>query len=139
MAQSITIETTNIRSLKINDTSECRKKLKLLLANQPDIAIVTECHITTPNYELLDRNFRYELASYVCVLNPNGRRGILALIKKQITILYSTIINGDMLKLGLETGDTKFALFAVYAPSQGQDIEFFLRIRSLQLNCDEPH
>ena len=139
MAQSITIETTNIRSLKINDTSECRKKLKLLLANQPDIAIVTECQITTPNYELLDRNFRYELASYVCVLNPNGRRGILALIKKQITILYSTIINGDMLKLGLEAGDTKFALFAVYAPSQGQDIEFFLRIRSLQLNCDEPH
>ena len=29
MAQSISIETTNIRSLKANDTSECRKKLKL--------------------------------------------------------------------------------------------------------------
>ena len=88
MAQSISIETTNIRSLKINDTVECRKKLKLLLANKPDIAIVTECQISPTHHELLDRNFRYELAEYTCVLNPNGRRGILAIIKKKY---YSSI------------------------------------------------
>ena len=139
MAQSISIETTNIRSLKINDTVECRKKLKLLLANKPDIAIVTECQISPTHHELLDRNFRYELAEYTCVLNPNGRRGILAIIKKSITLVYNTIINGDVLKLGIKTNDTCIAVIAVYAPSHRQDVEFFLQVRRLQLNCDEPH
>ena len=139
MAQSISIETTNIRSLKINDTVECRKKLKLLLANKPDIAIVTECQISPTHHELLDRNFRYELAEYTCVLNPNGRRGILAIIKKSITLVYNTIINGDVLKLGIKTNDTCIAVIAVYAPSHRQDVEFFLQVRKIQLNCDEPH
>ena len=139
MAQSISIETTNIRSLKINDTVECRKKLKLLLANKPDIAIVTECQISPTHHELLDRNFRYELAEYTCVLNPNGRRGILAIIKKSITLVYNTIINGDVLKLGIKTNDTCIAVIAVYAPSHRQDVEFFLQVRRIQLNCDEPH
>ena len=140
MAQSITIETTNIRSLKINDVRECRKKLKLLLTNKPDIAIVTECHINTnKQLELLERNFRYELAEYICVVNPNNRRGILALTKKSITLIYSTIINGNVLKLGIETNDTKIAVIAVYAPSHGQDVDFFLQLRGIQLNCEEPH
>ena len=139
MAQSISIETTNIRSLKINDTVECRKKLKLLLANKPDIAIVTECQISPSHHELLDRNFRYELAEYTCVLNPNGRRGILAIIKKSITLVYNTIINGDVLKLGINTNDTSIAVIAVYAPSHRQDVEFFLQVRRIQLNCDEPY
>ena len=140
MAQSITIETTNIRSLKINDVRECRKKLKLLLTNKPDIAIVTECHINTnKQLELLERNFRYELAEYICVVNPNNRRGILAITKKSITLIYSTIINGNVLKLGIETNDTKIAVIAVYAPSHGQDVDFFLQLRGIQLNCEEPH
>ena len=96
MAQSISIETTNIRSLKANDTSECRKKLKLLLTNKPDIAIITECHLTIKHVELMERNFRYELADYRCVVSPNDRRGILALIKKSITLNYSSIINGNI-------------------------------------------
>ena len=68
-----------------------------------DIAIVTECQISPTHHELLDRNFRYELAEYTCVLNPNGRRGILAIIKKSITLVYITTINGDVLKLGINT------------------------------------
>ena len=86
MAQSISIETTNIRSIKANNVSECRKKLKLLLTNKPDIAIITECHLTNKHVELMERNFRYELADYRCVVSPNDRRGILALIKKSITL-----------------------------------------------------
>ena len=58
MAQSISIETTNIRSLKANDTNECRKKLKTLLTNKPEIAIITECHLTNKHIELMERNFR---------------------------------------------------------------------------------
>ena len=112
----------------------------LLLTNKPDIAIVTECHITTnKQLELLERNFRYELAEYICVVNPNSRRGILAIIKKSITLMYSTIINGNVLKLGIETNETKIAVIAVYAPSHGQDVDFFLQLRGIQLNCDEPH
>jgi len=139
MAQWISIETTNIRSLKANDTSECRKKLKTLLTNKPDIAIITECHLTNKHIELMERNFRYELADYRCVVSPNDRRGILALIKKSTTLHYSTIINGNILKLGVETSDTKIAVIAVYAPSQGQDVDFFLNLRSVQLNCEEPN
>ena len=48
-------------------------------------------------------------------------------------------INGNILKLGVETNDIKIAVIAVYAPSQGQDVEFFLKVRSVQLNCEEPH
>ena len=139
MAQSISIETTNIRSIKANNVSECRKKLKLLLTNKPDIAIITECHLTNKHVELMERNFRYELADYRCVVSPNDRRGILALIKKSITLNYSSIINGNILKLGVETSDIKIAVIAVYAPSQGQDVDFFLKVRSVQLNCEEPH
>ena len=138
--QSFRIETTNIRSLKTNNVQECRKKLKTLLIDKPDIAIVTECHINSNNQlELLERNFRYELADYSCVVNPNNRRGILAIIKKSITLTYNTIINGNILKLGIETNDTKIAVFAVYAPSHTQDVEFFLHLRAIQLNCEEPH
>ena len=86
MAQSFLVETTNIRSLKVNDLRESSKKLKLLLTNKPDIAIVTECHITSnKQLELLERNFKYELAKYICVVNTKSRRGILAIIKKSIT------------------------------------------------------
>ena len=100
---SFRIETTNIRSLKTNDPHECRKKLKILLIDKPDIAIVTECHINTnKQLELLERNFRYELADYSCVVNPNNRRGILAIIKKSITLTYNTIINGNILSLALK-------------------------------------
>ena len=106
MAQPISIETTNIRSIKANNVSECRKKLKLLLTNKPDIAIITECHLTNKHVELMERNFRYELADYRCVVSPNDRRGILALIKKSITLNYSSII----LKLGVETNDIKIAV-----------------------------
>ena len=87
----------------------------------------------------MERNFRYELADYRCVVSPNDRRGILALIKKSTTLHYSTIINGNILKLGVETSDTKMAVIAVYAPSQGQDVDFFLNLRSVQLNCEEPN
>ena len=73
----------------------------------------------------MERNFRYELADYRCVVSPNDRRGILALIKKSITLNYSSIINGNILKLGVETNDIKIAVITVYAPSQGQDVEFF--------------
>ena len=65
MAQSFSIKTTNIRSLAFE-------------------AIVTEFHITTNKQpELVERDFRYELAEYICVVNPNSRRGILAIIKKE--------------------------------------------------------
>ena len=47
------IETANIRSIKANNVSECRKKLKLLLTNKPDIAIITECHLTNKHVELM--------------------------------------------------------------------------------------
>ena len=53
--------------------------------------------------------------------------------------MYSTIINGNVLKLGIETNETKIAVIAVYAPSHGQDVDFFLQLRGIQLNCDEPH
>ena len=87
----------------------------------------------------MERNLRYEIADHKCVVGPNDRRGILALIKKSITLNYSSIINGNILKLGVETNDIKIAVIAVYAPSQGQDVEVFINVRSVQLNCEEPH
>ena len=68
-----------------------------------------------------------------------GGGAFLLLLKKNIILVYNTIINGNVLKLGIKTNDTCIAVIAVYAPSHRQDVEFFLQVRRIQLNCDEPH
>ena len=45
--------------------------------------------------------------------------------------MYSTIINGNVMKLGIGTNEIKIAVFAVYALSHGQDVDFFLQLRGI--------
>ena len=50
MGKTITLSTTNIRSLTQNDKIQCHKKLKSILLERPDIAILNE--LCMDNYVL---------------------------------------------------------------------------------------
>ena len=133
----IVLVTANIRALGISNKVCCKKKLKVVLNHLPDLVILTEVCVSITNWvEWWNKN-RFELAKYTGEFLENGRRGIIALVKKPLKFDDKITINENILKLVLTIDNKRIAIFATYAPSQGNNISFFNELRESQLNSEE--
>ena len=133
----IVLVTTNTRALGITNEICGRKKLKVVLKNLPDLVILTEVCVSITAWVEWWTKFRFELAKYTGEFLENGRRGIIALVKKPLKFESRITINEDILKLVLRIENKSIAIFATYAPSQGNNSSFFNKLRESQLNSEE--
>ena len=80
----IVLVTANIRALGISNKVCCKKKLKVVLNHLPDLVILTEVCVTIRAWiEWWTKN-RFELSKYTGEFLENGRRGIIAMVKKPL-------------------------------------------------------
>ena len=121
--------------------SESKKKLRLYLNNSPNLVIFTETGVTDYFWVEWWNSNRFELCNYsgVFLENGNKKRGIIVLCKKPATIENYETINRNILKVTVKTGDEHIAVFATYAPSQGNNVEFFHDLRRSQLDSTEKY
>ena len=94
----LVLVTTNIRALGISNRVCCKKKLKVVLTNLPDIVILTEVCVTNISWINWWSINRFELSQYTGEFLENGRRGIIALIKKELLPLLMAVVTGTCLR-----------------------------------------
>ena len=136
---NLVLVTANTRALGISNKVCCQKKLKNVLTNLPDLVILTEVCVTNSSWIEWWTINRFELAKYSGEFLENGRRGIIALIKKPLKIDSTVAVNTNILKLSFTLDTKRLAVFATYAPSHGRNIQFFNELRESQLNSDEDY
>ena len=138
------IRTLNCRSLTTSDLNLCRKKLKSFLQLNPSLCILVEVNQNFWGIKQLAKHFRYELRNYRIHLHENviiQRRGIIILINKScpLKLTHKEPVDVNCIKLSMKYEDKSFGLFCTYAPSNGLDTEFLLKVRRYQLNSTEDH
>ena len=135
----LVLVTANLRALGISNKVCCQKKLQIVLKNLPDLVLLTEVCVTTSSWIEWWTINRFELAKYTGEFLENGRRGIIALIKKPLKLDERVAVNNNILKLSFTIDTKRLAIFATYAPSHGRNVQFFNELRQAQLKSEEEY
>ena len=129
--------TANIRSIGLSNKVGCKKKLMFTLTNLPDVVCLSEVCVTAQTWGTWWNLNRFELAKYTGVFLENGKRGIIVLLKIPIVPESSITLNENVQKISLMLDGRSLAIFAIYAPSHGNNARFFNELRKSQLDSKE--